>query len=314
MKATIRIGTRKSKLALWQAHAIEDLLKKEGLATEIVKIDTKGDKILNVSIAKIGSKGVFTEEIEDQLAAGEIDIAVHSAKDMQSDLPADFELIAFTQRERVNDVIVSHDRGIRITDTQRPLSLGTSSVRRVALLRHYFPHVQTAAIRGNLQTRMSKLESGLCDALVLAYAGVHRMQYDDHIVTLLPTDQFTPAVGQGSIAVEASRSLSTEKKDLIRKFVNHPQTEVQLKAERSFLKTLQGGCSIPVFALAKLNADQLSISGGIVSTDGKTLIRQTFNDHAEKAEALGQRLAHLILEKGGGQILSKIKAQAAQSS
>jgi hydroxymethylbilane synthase len=314
MSTKIRIGTRKSKLALWQAYAVEHLLQKEGLDTQIVKIDTKGDKILDVSIAKIGSKGVFTEEIEDQLAAGQIDIAVHSAKDMQSELPEDFELIAFTQREKVNDVIVSHHEDITLQDTQRPLSIGTSSVRRVALLRHYYPHIKTVPIRGNLQTRMAKLESGLCDALLLAYAGVHRMQYDNQIVTLLPTDQFTPMVGQGSIAVEAARSLSADKKKLIRQFINHPETEVPLMAERSFLKTLQGGCSIPVFALAKPDTSELTISGGIVSPDGKTLIRQTVSGLLTQAEEIGQRLAHLILEGGGAQILSEIKSQAAQPS
>jgi hydroxymethylbilane synthase len=311
MKSKIKIGTRKSKLALWQACFVENLLQREGLDTEIIKIDTKGDKILNVSIAKIGSKGVFTEEIEEKLAAGEIDIAVHSAKDMQSELPEGFELIAFTQRERVNDVIVSQLQNIALEDTQQSLTLGTSSVRRVALLRHYYPHVQTVAIRGNLQTRMAKLESGLCDALLLAYAGVHRMRYDDKIAAILPTDQFTPAVGQGSIAVEAARGLPSEKKKLIRKFVNHPQTEAPLKAERSFLRTLQGGCSIPVFALAKLKADQISISGGIVSTDGKTLIRHSLSDKVNKSEVLGKRLAHTILERGGAHILSSIKSHAA---
>ena len=314
MNARIRIGTRKSKLALWQAHFVENLLQKEGVVTEIVKIDTKGDKILDVSIAKIGSKGVFTEEIEDQLAAGEIDIAVHSAKDMQSELPAGFEIIAFTQRERVNDVIVSHHKDVSINNTKRPLSLGTSSVRRVALLRHYFPHVKTVAIRGNLQTRVSKLEAGLCDALMLAYAGVHRMQYDNMIIDLLPTEQFTPPVGQGSIAVEVARNLPLEKKELIRQFVNHPQTEIQLKAERSFLRTLQGGCSIPVFALAKIHAHTLSINGGVVSPDGITLIQHTLRDEIKNAEDLGQRLARLTLDRGGSDILSEIKKKATNST
>ena len=314
MKETIRIGTRKSKLALWQAYFVENMLQKRGLSTEIVKMDTKGDKILDVSIAKIGSKGVFTEEIEDRLAAGDIDIAVHSAKDMQSDLPDGFELIAFTQRERVNDVIVSHQKDIALDDSRRPLTFGTSSVRRIALLRHYYPHVQTVAIRGNLQTRMAKLESGLCDALLLAYAGVHRMHYDDCIAAQLPTTQFTPAVGQGSIAVEASGRLAADRKKLIRQCVNHPQTEAALRAERSFLKTLQGGCSIPVFALATLQGARLAISGGIVSTDGRTLIRHTVSDEAEKAEAIGRRLAEQVLDQGGAPILAAIKTESAANS
>ena len=178
----IKIGTRGSKLALWQAYHVRALLEKAGIEAEIVIIDTKGDQILDVSIAKIGSKGVFTQELEDQLLDGRIDIAVHSAKDMQSNLPEGFEIIAFTEREKENDVILSHKGTIEFADTTKPLLLGTSSTRRVATLRHFYPHVKTVEVRGNLQTRIRKMEEGLCDALLLAYAGVHRMGYDEMIV------------------------------------------------------------------------------------------------------------------------------------
>ncbi|MGB3467092.1 MAG: hydroxymethylbilane synthase, partial [Cyclobacteriaceae bacterium] len=194
----IRIGTRGSKLALWQAEYIADLLQSGGLDTEIVKIETKGDKILDVSISKIGSKGVFTEEIEQQLADGTIDIAVHSAKDLQSSLDEGFRIVAFTKREKVNDVLIG-SKAIDLSGHSGDVVIGTSSTRRVATFRHFYPQVHTKDVRGNLQTRIRKLEEGNYDALMLAYAGVKRMGYEDMILKTLSTDEFTPAVGQGSV-------------------------------------------------------------------------------------------------------------------
>ncbi len=207
----IKIGTRGSKLALWQAYYIENLLQKGGIETEIVIIETKGDKILDRSLSKIGSKGVFTQELEDQLRSGVIDIAVHSAKDLQSELDSDFEIIAFTEREHANDVLVSHNSNLSLTSGES-FTVGTSSTRRIAMIRHFYPHIKTVDMRGNLQTRLRKLEEGHCDALLLAYAGVHRMEYDDKIAEHLSLDEFTPAVGQGSVAVECTVLLSVEKK------------------------------------------------------------------------------------------------------
>src|SRR5690554_1954659 len=204
MRNTINIGTRRSKLALWQAYYVQDLLKKAGMDTNIVEIETKGDKILDVSIAKIGSKGVFTEELEEQLRNGDIDIAVHSAKDMQSELPAGFEIIAFTVREQINDVVVSRDKNLRLADSSRSITVGSSSVRRRAMLKAYYPHIKVVEMRGNLQTRIRKMDAGDCDAILLAYAGVHRMGYNDLIAEVLPEDQFIPPVGQGSVAIEVS--------------------------------------------------------------------------------------------------------------
>lgn len=309
MSEIIRIGTRGSKLALWQAHHIAGLLKKGGLDSEIITIETKGDKQLDVSIAKIGSKGVFTEEIEEQLKKGAIDIAVHSAKDMQSELPEGFELIAFTEREEVNDVIVSHDKSINLNDTSQEILLGTSSTRRVAVLKHYYPHVKTTDIRGNLQTRIARMEEGKCNALLLAYAGVHRMEYDGMIVKKLSTEIFTPAVGQGSVAIESCIQLEPSKREAVRRLTNHPETEYRLLAERSFLKKLQGGCSIPVFALATLSGEELSITGGIISLDGKNQIRKRFTGHKDNAKELGFKLAESVLNEGGDHILHEIKKQ-----
>lgn len=304
---TIKLGTRGSKLALWQAYFVKETLEAGGLPVEIVIIETKGDQILDRSLSKIGSKGVFTEELEEKLLSGEIHIAQHSAKDLQSDLGENFEIIAFTEREKVNDVLISFDKSLTLESGQ-PFVVGTSSTRRVAMLKHFYPHITTVDMRGNLQTRMGKLESGVCDALLLAFAGVHRMGYEEHIAQLITTDTFTPAVGQGSVAIECAVSLDADIKEKIRTLLNHPNTEKQLLAERAFLKRLQGGCSIPVFGLAQYDAetDTISMTGGIISLDGKEIIKEVLS--GTNPEEVGFALAEKILNLGGGRILQEIKA------
>lgn len=307
----IKIGTRGSKLALWQAYHIESLLQEGGIETEIVIIETKGDQILDRSLSKIGSKGVFTQELEDQLRTGDIDIAVHSAKDLQSDLDADFEISAFTEREITNDVLVSHNTSLSLQSGQ-PFVIGTSSTRRIAILKHFYPHIKTVDMRGNLQTRLRKLEEGQCDALLLAYAGVHRMEYDDKIAEHLKLEEFTPAVGQGSVAVENAVSLPEEKKAVLRKLLNHTPTSIRLRAERAFLNRLHGGCSIPVFGLATLADDQINLTGGIVSLDGQELLRINKTGSTEAPEALGYALADELLTAGADRILKEIRRIQAQ--
>ncbi|MFY0651156.1 MAG: hydroxymethylbilane synthase [Cyclobacteriaceae bacterium] len=303
----IKIGTRGSKLALWQAYHVEDILKKNGADTEMVIIETKGDKILDVSISKIGSKGVFTEEIEEQLASGMIDIAVHSAKDMQSELPEGFELIAIGEREKVNDVLISSNREFNID--KQGLKIGTSSTRRIAFLKKTHPNVQTVPIRGNLQTRIRKMEEGQCDALFLAYAGVNRMGYNDKIVMEMDPETFIPAVGQGSIAVEVFESIDQEKKDFVRQHINHIESETAILAERAYLKTMQGGCSIPIFGRAIMAGDEVKLKGGIISLDGKeSVISETSATVASPKEA-GIELGKYVLENGGAEILRKIKEE-----
>lgn len=306
----IRIGTRKSKLALWQAFYVREKLEAAGATTEIVEIETKGDKILDVTIAKIGSKGVFTEEIESQLKAGTIDIAVHSAKDMQSVLPEGFEILAFTAREVENDVLVSENKNLTLTE-ESSFTIGTSSTRRVALLKHYYPKIKTVDMRGNLQTRLSKLKDGHCDVLMLAYAGVHRMGYDDMIVQRLSLDEFTPPVGQGSVAIETVTSLSKEKKEFLKSTLNHADAANCLIAERAYLRKLEGGCSIPAFANAQLKNNQISISGGIVSLNGREMIRHKITLPRSEAEQAGSQLAEYILKHGGQAILDEIRRQQA---
>lgn len=305
MNKTIRIGTRGSKLALWQANHVAELIRPSGYRTEIVPIETRGDRILDVSIAKIGSKGVFTEEIEDKLLEGAIDIAVHSAKDLSSTLPDELELIAFTEREIVNDVVVSTNKNFSLEDEN--IIIGTSSTRRVAFVKHFYPAANTMSIRGNLQTRVAKLEAGECDALILAYAGVHRMGYDSLITEKIETSYFVPPVGQGSIAIECHKKLSFEKKEIIQRWVNDVPTQDCIRAERAFLKTLEGGCSIPSFGYAWLERGMVTLKAGIISLDGQEVIKIKRSAPVDDGKELGKSIANEVLAKGGDRILSEIR-------
>ncbi|OKL39138.1 hydroxymethylbilane synthase [Pontibacter flavimaris] len=305
---TIRIGTRGSKLALWQANAAAEKLQAVGLKTEIVIFSTKGDQILDKSLDKLGSKGVFTEELEIALRNGEVEIAVHSAKDVQSTIPEDLELIAFMEREKVNDVLLSLNPDFKLEPGSKAV-IGTSSTRRKALLKQYYPDVTTVESRGNLQTRLRKLEEQGMDGLMLAFAGVHRMEYDNLIVYTFPEDTFVPAVGQGSVAIECAKSLEPELKAALKQALNHAETHVCLLAERAFLRTMEGGCSIPSFALARLTKEGVRISGGIVSLDGKKLLQETLEGPASEAADLGEKLANIILGQGGDEILRNIRAE-----
>ena len=301
----IKIGTRGSKLALWQAEHVAQLLRPSGMKTEIVIIETKGDKVLDVTIGKIGSKGVFTQEIEDQLLDGSIDIAVHSAKDLSSELPEELEIIAFTEREQVNDVLLSANKHL---DLFKPgLKIGTASTRRIAFLKHYYPNIEAVTVRGNVQTRIEKMKAGECDALMLAYAGVHRLGYDNLIADKIETSYFVPPVGQGTIAVECHKKLDFKKKDAVQTYVNHPDTEDCLRAERSFLKTLQGGCSIPSFGYAHYEGNLITLKAGIISLDGKRVVKIKDAAPAIDAKELGKRVAIEVLVEGGQEILDRIR-------
>ena len=303
-REVIKIGTRKSKLAMWQANYVADMLDTGGYQPELIPIETKGDKIQNVSLSKIGSKGVFTEELEVMLRQGAIDLAVHSAKDLQSKLPTGFEVLSFCERESPEDVIVA-EKEIDLSDPS--LVLGTSSTRRIAMLQHYYPHIKTVEVRGNLQTRLEKLKSGQMDGLVLAYAGVKRMKYDDLVKHWFDSEKFIPPVGQGAVAIEIHDNLAEEKKVEIKKLTNHPLTEKLLKTERAFLRRMDGGCSIPVFGHAQMEQDgQIQLVGGIASLNGKELIQRTM--YGNEPESLGTSLADEILMSGGKKVLDEIKS------
>ncbi len=301
----IKIGTRSSKLAMWQTYQVRDILEADGIEVEIVQFETKGDKVLDKSISKIGSKGVFTEELEESLRTGELDIAVHSAKDLQSSLADDLQIIAFMEREQENDVLVSLNKKI---DLSTDIVIGTSSMRRRALLAHYYPHYKVVDMRGNLQTRMRKMEEGQCDALLLAYAGVHRMGYDDFIIHQFSKEEFVPPVGQGSVAIECHTGLAQDKKDKLRSLLNHEDTEICLKAERSFLRTLEGGCSIPVYGYANLiEGGNVYMRVGLVAPDGSRMLRENQTVKVGDSEELGEVLGRKILKMGGDQILKELK-------
>jgi hydroxymethylbilane synthase len=298
----IRIGTRKSQLAMWQTEYVAGKLREFSCEVDILPIETKGDQILDRTISKIGSKGVFTEELEQMLRDDVIDIAVHSAKDLQSRLPDDLSVIAFTEREPVHDVII----GLGPLSPEDSV-LGTSSTRRVAFLKHYIPKAKVVDMRGNLQTRFKKLKAGTCQGLVLAYAGVNRMGMNEYIVHEFDHETFIPAVGQGCIAVQAHHHLNQEIRETIRSAVNHELTEKVVLTERSFLSTMDGGCSIPIFGLAQLNDSKISIEGGIISLSGEKLIKDTCT--GENSEEVGRELAERILQSGGDQILKEIRKE-----
>lgn len=302
----INIGTRKSKLAMWQAEYVKSLLEKENIKVNLHPIETKGDKILDKSLAKIGSKGVFTEELEEKLLNKEVDIAVHSAKDLQSSLDEKFEVIAFTVREQSNDVLISRKK-INPEDKSVKFSAGTSSVRRKALIRHYFENIETIEMRGNLQTRIAKMDNGDCDALVLAKAGVLRMGYEDMIVYEFDPDVFIPPVGQGTLAIESAVNLNPEKREAVRRILNHDNTEKILLGERKYLNILEGGCSIPAFCNGKIINDELVLKGGLINTDGKDLIFKEEKADLHSPESAGEKLAEYVLNNGGREILQSLK-------
>ena len=302
----IRLATRASRLALWQTEHVAHLLKKAGFETEIVPMQTIGDAVQDRSLAKIGSKGVFTEELELSLLRSETHLAVHSAKDVQSSIPRELELLAFLEREQVNDVVLSFDEKFSL---DKPgIVLGTSSTRRKAQLRRFYPNATTAEARGNLQTRLRKLEEGQFDALVLAYAGVHRMGYQHLVRHTLPAHQFVPATGQGSIAIECAADLDEGLKARLKAALDHPATHTCLLAERAFLHTMEGGCSIPSFALATFVGGQLRLHGGLISLSGEEYVEeiQTVGT-ADEARALGISVADAVLGRGGREILASIR-------
>jgi len=304
----IKIGTRNSALAIWQANYIGSYLEKAGLSYELVAISTKGDQILDRSLSKIGSKGVFTEELEQMLRNGEIDIAQHSAKDLPSTLPEDLHLIAFTEREKSHDVLLSLDPNFTL-NTPGTYQIGTSSTRRRAFLGHLYPTLKPVEMRGNLQTRLEKLKNGDCDAMILAYAGVYRMDMSAYITEHLPLDQFIPAVGQGSVAIQCAKTLSTDLQNIIRSACNHESTEICILAERELLSKLDGGCSVPVYGHAHIEKDVVNLTGGVLSLDGQQKIE--FSLAGKNPIELGQKLADQLIGAGATDLLKEIRRQIA---
>ena len=304
-KDTIIIGTRSSKLALWQADYVADCLRKEypGLRVEKKLVTTKGDKILNAPLAKIGGKGLFTKELEEDMLAGNIDIAVHSLKDMPVEIPAGLTLAAITERFDPGDAVVSPQ--YRSFAALPPgAKVGTSSLRRKAQLLHARPDLQIEDLRGNVNTRLAKLESEHFDAIILAVAGLKRLGFGDRITDVLPKSMCLPAVGQGALAIEA-RADDAATLALL-DFLRDPSTVHCAAAERAFLARVEGGCQVPVGVYASPEEAGLRVEAVIASLDGRRLYRDHLSGAWADAEALGKELADKLLAAGGLAIMHEL--------
>jgi hydroxymethylbilane synthase len=301
----IIIGSRGSMLALCQAQIIADSLRDyhPGLMVEILKIKTKGDKILDVPLARVGGKGLFVKELEDALLDERIDLAVHSLKDVPTELPPGLIIGAITRRESPYDVLIS-EKGILLEDLPPDASLGTSSLRRQAQLLKYSPHFKLVDLRGNLDTRIKKITQLGLDGIIVAAAGVCRLGWEAQITQYLPIDICVPAVGQGALGIEIKDD-DRRMKELITP-LHHPPTNAAVVAERALLHRLEGGCQVPLGAYAQVDADSLRIQGVVASPDGKQIIKDNINGHSDEAYELGIRLAERLLHNGGREILEAI--------
>ncbi|BAY63364.1 porphobilinogen deaminase [Calothrix brevissima NIES-22] len=313
---TIRIGSRKSQLALVQTHWVKEQLQKSypEIAFEVHTMSTQGDKILDVALAKIGDKGLFTKELEVGMLNQEIDFAVHSLKDLPTKLPEGLTLAAITERENPADALVLHEKykGQQIDTLPAGAVIGTSSLRRLAQLRHKFPHFTFKDVRGNLNTRMAKLDAGEYDALILAVAGLERLGMSDRVHQILPKEISLHAVGQGALGIEC-RADDTELISLL-KAIEHPETRDRCLAERAFLRDLEGGCQVPIGVNTEINGDTLTLTGIVASVDGQNLVKDTVTGEAKNAENLGTQLAHLLREQGAQAILDVIFTEIQRGS
>lgn len=302
---TLIIGTRSSKLALWQADYVADRLRKEypNLAVEKKLMTTKGDKILDAPLAKIGGKGLFTKELEQAMLEGEIDIAVHSLKDMPTEVPDGLVITAITERYDPGDAFVSN-KYKSLEQLPRGAVVGTSSLRRKAQLLHVRPDLVIKDLRGNVNTRLRKLDAGEYDAAVLAVAGLKRLGFAERITEVLPKSMVLPAVGQGALAIEA-REDDANVRNLVA-FLNDAATVACAKAERAFLARVEGGCQVPVGVYATPEGDALSVEAVIASLDGQRLYRDHVRGTKEQAADLGTELADKLLDAGGINIMHEI--------
>lgn len=308
---TIRIGSRKSQLALVQTYWVQEQLQKSfpDRTFEVHTMSTQGDKILDVALAKIGDKALFTKELEVGMLSHEIDLAVHSLKDLPTQLPNGLVLGVVTERENPADALVVHAKhqDKQIDTLPEGAVVGTSSLRRLAQLRHHFPHLAFKDIRGNLNTRLAKLDAGEYDAIILAVAGLQRLGMSDRIHQVLPDSVSLHAVGQGALGIEC-RADDTEVLSLI-KVIEHVPTRDRTLAERAFLRKLEGGCQVPIGVNTHLDGDTLTLTGIVASVDGKQLVKDTVTGAASEPEQLGIQLAQRLRQQGAQEILDEIFAQ-----
>jgi hydroxymethylbilane synthase len=305
---TIRIASRKSQLALVQTYWVQAELQKHfpDRTFEVEMMSTQGDKILDVPLAKIGDKGLFTKELEVKILDRTADLAVHSLKDLPTNLPAGLMLGCITERENPADALVvnAKHQGLQLETLPAGAVIGTSSLRRLAQLRHHFPHFAFKDVRGNVNTRLAKLDAGEYDALILAAAGLQRLDFGDRIHQVIPASLSLHAVGQGALGIEC-RTEDPEVLALLQT-LQHQPTAYRCYAERAFLRELEGGCQVPIGVNTTIDGDNLTLVGMVSSLDGQRLVTDTITGLATNAEQIGKDLAHLLRSKGAQEILDEI--------
>ncbi len=308
MTSRIHIGTRGSKLALWQANWVKSRLEAlhPSLTVELTIIKTKGDKILDVPLAKVGGKGLFVKEIEEALLEGRIDLAVHSMKDMPAEIPDGLCIGAVPERETPVDALISRE-GQALEELPRGARVGTSSLRRSSQLLRARPDLEIIPLRGNLDTRLRKLDEGRMDAIVLAGAGIRRLGLEERITQLLAPEIMLPAVGQGALCVE-TRAADAQIAPLVAPLEDQT-TRLAVTAERAFLHRLEGGCQVPIAGHATLANNQLAICGLVSDLRGQTVYQETKNGPAAEAAAIGRHLADLLLDQGARAVLDRLQTE-----
>lgn len=306
--ARLRIGSRGSQLALWQANHISGLLRERGHQVEIEIIKTTGDKITDVALAKVGTKGMFTKEIEEALAAGRVDLAVHSLKDLPTEVPPGFEIAAITQRENPRDVFVSKNYA-RIDDLPRNARVGTSSLRRQAQLKAVRPDLDVHPLRGNVDTRLRKVESGEYDAIILAAAGVTRLGLTSRVKQVIPAEIMCPAAGQGALGIEIRLGDEVVRRHLT--FLDDAAARTTTTAERALLNKLGGGCQVPIGAFAEVHDGQVYLQGVVARPDGSQVLREA--RQGNDPQRLGEEMGDILLRRGGDAILEEVYGQTASA-
>ncbi|GGA34184.1 hydroxymethylbilane synthase [Okeania sp. KiyG1] len=312
---TVRIGSRKSQLALVQTYWVQEELQKNfpNITFEVHTMSTQGDKILDVALAKIGDKGLFTKELELGMLQNETDLAVHSLKDLPTNLPEGLVLGCVTERENPADALVVHEKfkDKQLEALPEGAVIGTSSLRRLAQLRHHYPHFEFKDVRGNLNTRLAKLDAGEYDALILAFAGLHRLGMGDRIHQVIPPEVSLHAVGQGALGIEC-RAGDNDILDLL-KSLEHTSTAQRCYAERAFLRELEGGCQVPIGVNTKVEGEQLTLTGIVASLDGQKLVKDVVIGGVNDAEQIGIGLAQKLRKQGAQEILDEILAEIDRS-
>lgn len=306
-KKRLTIGTRGSALALWQAEYIKNMLLKKSsrIKVEIKIIKTTGDKILDVALSKIGDKGLFTKELEKELLENTIDIAVHSLKDLQTVIPKGLKLAAITKRHPVNDVLIARKKETGIFDLRENAIVATGSLRRRSQLLHIRPDINIVELRGNVPTRIEKFIRSGWDAIILAQAGVERLGLKKHISSYIPLDQMLPAVGQGALGIEINEQNSFAEETIM--LLNDEKTYAEVTAERELLKTLEGGCQVPIGAFGELKQNGLYLSAYVGSVDGSICYKAKSRGQKKYPEKLGRLLAKDLLKAGAQDILKEIR-------